>query len=600
MRQRVAPGGESGPDSRFWGSPDPLLHRERSGHSLVRFRVFCVVAMVVLVGGCLSPAVSATAQSPSAHVDISPGTGALNIGSTFASGTNTTATTVTDARILEAYPNPTANGDPGEYVVVEIPAPGNWTVGDGSTTIPIPNETGTFAISSDPERAQSLTEYPMVGLSDRLRLADRGETLVLEKDGTTVDTITYDRAPASSRWLRDDGELYRSADADGGWRADGFVPREPKTFENTDGRVFVLPDSPSEPIAPIRVAENRVLLAAYTFESWRLADALVTATARGASVRVLVEGSPVGGVTKRQKVVLGYLHRQGVEIRVLHGPESRYSFHHAKYAVADETVITLSENWKPSGTGGAANRGWGVRLDDTEAATAVAAVFDHDATWRDAKTWPQYRETVRFRDGGTANGSYPSRFPPTTFENATVRLLLAPDNAETAIESLIDDADDRVAVVVPRTGGTDYRLVESALAAAERGLTVRLLLSGAWYDREANAALVAELENMNTGRGDLDVRILEPRGRFGKLHAKGAVIDDTAVVGSLNWNTHSGTRNRELVWAIDEPSVANFYWRVCAADWNGGSWRTPVGLFAGVGGFAAVGGAIARREVSFV
>ena len=504
-----------------------------------------------------------------------------------------------DARILEAYPNPHAEGDPGEYVVLQVPTDGNWTLSDGTTTVEVPNRTGRFAVSTEPEIAADHADKPVYGLEGRLRLADAGETLSLSENGTTKDVITYGRAPAGARWLRDDGELVREPDADGGWRADGFRPREPKTFENVSGRAFVLPDAPAEPLVPIRSAEDRVYLAAYTLESWRLADALVEAADRGVTVRVLLEGSPVGGATETQAAVVQFLDRQGIEVRVLDGEHTRYTYHHAKYAVADDSVVALTENWKPSGTGGASNRGWGVRVDDRDVASAVASVFEHDSGWRDAVSWEQYRSDATVREGTSTNGSYPDRLPTAQFDDASVRLLLAPDNAESELETMIDDVDDRVAVVVPRTGGSDYRLVEAAIGAAERGATVRLLLSGAWYDREENEALVEELRGLDVADGDLDARIVEPRGRFDTVHAKGAVVDDTAVVGSLNWNDHAGSRNRELLIAVTKPAVAEFYWRVLAADWHGGSFRTPVGLLGGFTVATLAGSEVARRRVRF-
>ena len=524
------------------------------------------------------------------------------------SGTATTAGTVEnrsldatedDARILEAYPNPHADGDPGEYVVLEVPTDGNWTLSDGTTTVEVPDRTGRFAVSTEPEIAAEYTDEPVYGLEGRLQLADAGETLSLSENGSTTDEISYGRAPAGARWLREDGELFREPDADGGWRADGFHPREPKTFENVSGRAFVLPDAPAEPLDPISEADDRVYLAAYTMESWRLADALVEAADRGVTVRVLLEGSPVGGTTETQAAVVRFLDRQGIDVRVLDGEHTRYTYHHAKYAVADDSVVALTENWKPSGTGGASNRGWGVRVDDGDVASAVASVFEHDSGWRDAIPWAQYQSNASVREGSTANGSYPSRFPTAQFDDASVRLLLAPDNAESELESMIDGADDRVAVVIPRTGGTDYRLVEAAIGAAERGATVRLLLSGAWYDREENQALVEELRDTDVDDGDLDARIVEPRGRFDRVHAKGVVVDDTAVVGSLNWNDHAGSRNRELLLAVRKPAIAAFYWRVLAADWHGGSFRTPVGLLGGVAVVGLVGGEVARRRVRF-
>jgi len=95
------------------------------------------------------------------------------------------------------------------------------------------------------------------------------------------------------------------------------------------------------------------------------------------------------------------------------------------------------------------------------------------------------------------------------------------------------------------------------------------------------------------------LRVAEPRGRYGKVHAKGLVVDDAVVVGSLNWNAHAARENREVLVAVESRVLADHFARVFTADWRGGSALLPAGLF---GGFAAaLAGALllARREVTF-
>jgi len=175
-----------------------------------------------------------------------------------------------------------------------------------------------------------------------------------------------------------------------------------------------------------------------------------------------------------------------------------------------------------------------------------------------------------------------------------VTLLTAPGNAADRIVARIDAADDRVLAVVPRTGGPNDRIVRALRRAAGRGVDVHLLLSGAWYDREENRELVATLEPE-----PIAVAVSEPRGRYGKIHAKGLVVDDAAIVGSLNWNDAAATENREVLLAVDDAGVADFYARAYAADWRGGGVHLPVGLLAGFGVATVGAGAAARREVRF-
>ncbi|WP_241659173.1 phospholipase D-like domain-containing protein [Halorubrum salsamenti] len=511
-----------------------------------------------------------------------------------------------EPRIIELFPNPTAVENRGEYLVVRLPERGNWSLSDGYYEARIPaNASGVVALSMDPANTTPLLddgtavagsggvgEPELRALDGYFPLAASGDRVELRRNGTAVAVVDYDRAPEGHRWRADWGE----------WRPRGYDPRPATRTENATVTPFVLPDSPGMPVEPLRAADDRLLLAGYTLGSERVADLLVAAADRGVDVRVLVEGSPVGGFSARSARLLDRIAAAGVEVRVLDGNPERFRFHHAKYAVADDRAIVLTENWKASGTGGQTNRGWGVTTDGSTGETGsettaddLAALFQADAAASDARAWSSFRTDTEFHESGTANESYPARFEPPAATTADVELLTTPGNAADRLVERIDAADDRVLGVVPRTGGPDNRIVRALRRAADRGVDVHLLLSGAWYDREENRALVDELADE-----PIEVTVSQPRGRFGKIHAKGLVVDDTAVVGSLNWNEGAATENREVLLAIEDGSVADFYARAYAADWRGGGVHLPIGLLGGLATAAVGAGAVARREVAFV
>lgn len=139
-----------------------------------------------------------------------------------------------------------------------------------------------------------------------------------------------------------------------------------------------------------------------------------------------------------------------------------------------------------------------------------------------------------------------------------------------------------------------------ALVRAAQRVTVRLLLSGAWYDRGRNRGLAASLNNRvdRSGLG-LAAVVTEARDRYAKVHTKEDVVDDTAVVGSINWNAHSAERNRELVLALDHPAAADYFARVFVADWRGGRAQLPAGLVDGFTAALLAAAATARQRVSF-
>ncbi|SNR37304.1 phospholipase D-like domain-containing protein [Halorubrum vacuolatum] len=489
--------------------------------------------------------------------------------------------------IVELYPNPVTERNRGEYLIVRLPGPGNWSLSDGYHRATVPEEAnGTVALSMHPSKASDHVdeEVPIRPLSDHFPLAADGDRIVLKEDGEPVDVVEYGRIREGYRWRVDWAE----------WRPDGYEPRDPVAFSDAELTPFVLPDSPERSIRPIETASERVLVAGYTLSSERVVEALIEAADRGVTVRVLIEGTPVGGFSERGATAADRLDAAGVEVRVLDGEPDRFRFHHAKYAVADDEAIVLTENWEESGTDGRSNRGWGVTVTEPRVADELAALFAHDAAAHDAQPWEAFRANTTFHESGVANGTYPTRFDPPNPSAADVTLLTAPGNADDELVARIDAAEDRALAIVPRTGGADERIVAALRRAAERGVETHLLLSGAWYDERENRELADEL-----AEEPIEVAIADPRGRFDTVHAKGVVVDETVVVGSLNYNEVARTENREVLLAIDDPEVADFYARVFAADWRGGGVQLPIGFLGGAVAALIIAGGVARREVEF-
>ncbi|MWV64795.1 phospholipase [Halorubrum sp. JWXQ-INN 858] len=538
--------------------------------------VTVLVALAALVAAATLPAVSAA--------ELPNGTSSAPANGTLQDGPDAGGS---DARIVELYPNPVAAGNRGEYLVVRLPERGNWSLDDGYHDAAIPaNASGEIALAMDPSNASAhVDDVDVHGLDDYFPLAATGDRIELRRDGRVVDVVEYGRVRDGYRWRAAWGE----------WRPDGYEPRSAEEAAGATVTPFVLPDSPDAPIAAVSGAEERLLLAGYTLESARVVDALVAAADRGVTVRVLIEGTPVGGFSERGASVGDRLDSAGVDVRVLDGNPDRFRFHHAKYAVADDRAVVLTENWKASGTGGRSNRGWGVVAADERVADDLAALFENDAAAGDTREWTAFRRDAAVYPSGTANDTYPARFEPPPATAADVTLLTAPGNAADRLVARIDEADDRALAIVPRTGGPDERVVHALRRAADRGVDARLLLSGAWYDRDRNRELAASLADE-----PIDVAVAEPRGRFGKVHAKGVVVDDAVVVGSLNYNEVARTENREVLLAIESAAVADFYARAYAADWRGGGRQLPMGLLGGFGIALAAGLAVARREVTFV
>jgi phosphatidylserine/phosphatidylglycerophosphate/cardiolipin synthase-like enzyme len=498
-------------------------------------------------------------------------------------------------KIAAVLPNPVAAGDRGEYVVLSVPRATNfseWSITDGDAVAPLPNRTvsGRVLLTTDPGAVSG--NGSVLALRGRLRLANTGERIELGRGNRTVDAVTYENAP--------DGELYVRENGEWTWRPRGATDRPVVRAADVPVRSFVLPDRPDAPLSPLRNATNRILLGGYTITSDRVVRALCGAHHRGVRVRTLFEGGPVGGITTRGRDRLDRLVDCGIEVSVIGGEHARYTFHHAKYAVVDDAALVLTENWKPAGTGGRSSRGWGTLVRDAQIAAALAETFRADAGFRDAIPWERYRSNVTFVNASApATERYPARFDPRKANATSVSLLVAPDNAASTIVSKIDAAEESVRVEQISIGSRNHSFVRAILRAARRGVTVRLLLGSSKYVRAENRKLADWLNERAKAEGlPLEARLATPRSRFGKIHAKGFVIDGTVVLGSINWTNQSTRGNREVAIHIQDEAVADYYRRVFRADWRGGVWSVSAGMIM-LAAFVVGGATLLAARMTF-
>jgi phosphatidylserine/phosphatidylglycerophosphate/cardiolipin synthase-like enzyme len=284
-------------------------------------------------------------------------------------------------------------------------------------------------------------------------------------------------------------------------------------------------------------------------------------------------------MSTRTATALATLERGGIDVRVTAGGYARYRFHHAKYAVVDERALVTSENWKPSGIGGRSSRGWGVITQQRAIVGGLVETFRADTGWLGAVPWSEH--DVSTVEGERANKSYPANFETESFNVSRTALLVAPDNAESRIRTAIQNAEHSLEIKQVQIGGPQFPFLQDVLAAAERGVEVRILLSGTWYAQEENEQLKTWLdEQASAGDLPLEVRIADPTNAFEKIHAKGLIVDDRqTLVGSINWNNNSIRRNREIALLIESEEVAAYFGAVFEADWNGDDRRNlPLGL----------------------
>ncbi len=447
---------------------------------------------------------------------------------------------------------------------------------------------------------------------DALRLADAGDEVLLQNAaGQVVDAFIYGSSPyAGPGWVgppapapsrgavatrESDGNGFRDTDGAEDW--DGLrafrigqsnfdpppvpIHREPVALVSPD-------DGRGTLLSFLASATDHLEVAVYTLTSDALAAVLSERARAGVRVRVLLEGSPAGGVEDRERCLVTGLLEAGADVRWLAGGlglVKRYRYLHAKYAVVDgEAVLVSSENFgdagfPPPGEGG--NRGWSVILQDLALAAQLWEVFEEDFD-------PSRGDSQGAASEGASCLGDPVAVrpwvPPPDASDVAARLVVGPDTAldPDGLLGLLASARDRVWIeafyLEDLWDGVSSPFVEAAFDAARRGVSVRILLDGSEWSLtdaaetdEGNDAVAERLNARARSEGvGLEARILAPTGHVERVHNKGAVVDGrTVLVSSVNWAHASATENREVGVILEDPATAARLEAAFLQDWEG-------------------------------
>lgn len=443
---------------------------------------------------------------------------------------------------------------------------------------------------------QDASAAPGMLTTKDLRLGNDHDELVLLVNGVETDRVAWpgDVVPRQGQVHFREGGIW-----DPRVLMIGQSRFEPATVANVSGTAFVAPDCSSDVLGDlIASAADSIRLNAYELTDTVLTDALVEARYRGVAVTVLAQGGPVGGVPSGEWPVLDRLLDAGAEVHFMATDEdahARYRHDHAKYMVVDDrwTLVT-SENWKPAAfppAGRQGNRGWGVVLDDPQVAAYFVSVFETDLGGRDVHPMttakPGAVET-------SSDRAYVPRFTPAPFRDATVTTVLAPDTAG-EVESLIQSATSSIrieqAYITNESGTRLQRYLAAAVDAARRGVEVRVLLDGAWFNTEDEADNDEQVRLINEiaagERLPLEARLIDLDAHdLTKVHTKGVVVDDRWVlVSSINWNEASPSFNREAGVIVDEPETASYFAAAFDVDWDTGGGVSAAAFRQGIDWF---------------
>jgi phosphatidylserine/phosphatidylglycerophosphate/cardiolipin synthase-like enzyme len=380
-------------------------------------------------------------------------------------------------------------------------------------------------------------------------------------------------------------------------------------------------------IAAFDAAKRDLRVRVYELTNPKIADALIKTKKRGVDVKVFLEGSPVGGISDQSRWLTDKLFKAKIPVHYLATPKGsplapRYRYDHSKYVLVDDRLCVIgTENYGRTGVpvvNTFGNRGWMVHVENPAFVRQLRDVWDHDYRPSemidtlsidfapDDSYGLPYRDPAFTPSDKIPSGLYPSPVKPVQVDDVmNLELVLSPDtslNEESAIIGMInraktslileqnsvlpfwskkskkgdknakddkDDKDDEV-VRIPSLP------LQAVIAAARRGVKVRVLLDGTWYNAESvderdNDDTVRLLNDLRTNEGlDVSAKVINLQStHLEKIHAKGVIVDDREVfIGSINWSENSFEGNREVGVIVTHPKIAGYYADLFRRDWS--------------------------------
>jgi cardiolipin synthase len=232
----------------------------------------------------------------------------------------------------------------------------------------------------------------------------------------------------------------------------------------------------------------------------------------------------------------------------------------------DGPFVDRRFDWRQDEVGRAEHRKLYV-IDGTVAWTGGAGVEDHfeDGSFHDVMvrvTGDVVRQAqaaflTSFRAHGAPVPSELSRYFPAPPDPGTVPALLAQVipggyvSATQATRELIDTAQRRLDVMSPYL--TDADIIQRLIAAAERGVRVRIVVSETSNNPYAEAGLSHHYRDLL----DAGVEVWEYPGAV--VHAKVVVADDQVSFGTVNLDSWSLYRDFEVGIVAGDPATTELF-----------------------------------------
>jgi len=356
-------------------------------------------------------------------------------------------------------------------------------------------------------------------------------------------------------------------------------------------------------------AKSTIEVNIYQFDNQEIADALTKKIKEGLTVRLLVEGQPLGKISPDGKKVLEQLRNAmqkapNKQNRLFmmtdlddKSIKRRYRYNHAKYVIADKKVVLISsENFTGHGhpeMGEIGNRGWEVVIESVSLARKLQDIFEFDIK-------KEYEDVVRIQNGPIPNTNHIEDFSPPSEKFyrpfkpipigegnvRKVRVIDSPDSSR-SLKSMIRTAKTSIEVeqmsFPPTWRDNNHEkqvspMIIEIVKAAKRGVKVKVLVNddrvfdpGSPEDEKKPNQLTADLFMEYARCYDLPIsaRVIDiEKTALSYIHNKGVIVDNELVlVSSINWTKNSVMNNREIAVLMESEDAAKYYKRAFDFDW---------------------------------
>ncbi len=279
-------------------------------------------------------------------------------------------------RLKEVYYN---TGPGSEFLTLKNIGPTTQfediSVSNGRHSIELPNfslnKSEELVISKNQDYEEIWNKEPdMIWSSDKFttdndfELPDEDGEVILKDENIPIDSFYYGDVEPTEIWEGDttkplpEGSYAKRRDMEGNdkeswtWEREWMVGHSDFETETIsyEGKAtaFASPDSSFHSMMTFLDDVNSSLeIGIYQFNSVRIAEKIANLSRNGISVRILVEGDPVQGMSDRSRACLGMIENNGGDVRQITASEyDPYNYYHPKYMIRDNTsVFITSENF---------------------------------------------------------------------------------------------------------------------------------------------------------------------------------------------------------------------------------------------------------------